>query len=60
MNYMRIKMALKTISDMCNEIPNDHCGECPCGDSEGGCLLQQESPCNWNIVEKDPIVKVML
>lgn len=45
---------------MCNEIPNDHCVECPCGDSEGGCLLQQESPCNWNIVEKDPIVKVML
>lgn len=41
MNYMRIKMALKTISDMCNEIPNDHCVECPCGDSEGGCLCNR-------------------
>ena len=60
MDYEKLKEAIETISDMCNQIPNDHCIECPCGDSDGSCLLQQEPPCDWSTVEKIPIVKVML
>ena len=56
MNYEELTEALKLISKTCGE--NDDCSICPLGDSNGECLISEENPQNWEIVDKQ-VVRLM-
>ena len=55
MDYRKIKKALETLSDMCDEITRDSyadspCMDCPCGNLNGDCMIRKDSPNRWCIL----------
>ena len=55
MDYRKIKKALETLSDMCDEITRDSyadspCMDCPCGNLNGDCMIRKDSPNRWCIM----------
>ena len=53
MDYEKLTEALKLISKTCEE--SEDCYECPLGNSNGECLISEENPQNWEIVDKQVV-----
>lgn len=49
--------ALKLIKETCE---HTDCGKCPMTDNRGECILQQDCPTEWNILDEPiTVTKVM-
>ena len=53
MDYGKLIEALKLISEVCKDYSN--CYDCPLGNSNGECLISEENPHNWDIVDKQVV-----
>ncbi len=66
MDYRKIKKALETLCDMCDEVTRDSyakkpCMDCPCGTPNGDCLIHSDTPNRWCIQEsRDEIKRIMV
>ncbi|WP_412325365.1 hypothetical protein [Anaerobutyricum hallii] len=69
MDYRKIKKALETLSDMCDEITRDSyadspCMDCPCGNLNGDCMICKDTPNRWciqdNQNDQDEIKRTMV
>ena len=53
MDYGKLTEALVLLKKTC--VDNEDCYKCPLGDSNGECKINEESPSNWDIPEKQII-----
>lgn len=47
--YNKIYEALRTLKEVCGN--DDDCNECPLGNSDGLCKLNDQIPYNWEVNE---------
>ena len=49
-----ILKALHIIKDTCSNVTDiQDCSLCPFSDGDGHCIVTEQAPCAWNIVEKE-------
>ena len=53
MDYGNLKEALELIKRTCND--SKDCDNCPLGNSDGRCLVTDETPTEWQIIDEQII-----
>lgn len=62
MDYRKIKKALETLCDMCDEVTRDSyadnpCMDCPCGNPNGDCMIRKDEPAKWCIQDSEDEIR---